>query len=87
MKFVARGKRLVSLKSIQSKKSDWSGTFVRIADKGTYENLELVLAEGARADELEVGRDYDITLDFDGRQASVALSAARPAAAGAADKE
>ena len=73
MVFAKNVVRLVSLKKVNSSKSDWTGTFVSIADMKTYENLELLLQDEANAKILTEGKDYTAMLHYDGRKASVTL--------------
>ena len=79
MKFQKSNVRLVSRKDIKTKAGN-DMTFVTVADKTSFEVIELRLAPSVGQDlgEIVEGRDYYAEFDFDGQYGSVTLTAVKP---------
>lgn len=72
MRFFKRNVRLVSVKEVTSKKGR-PLVFLKLADTDTYDCGEFLASNDFNPTVFEVGCNYDIALEFDGRFCSVEM--------------
>ncbi len=64
--------RLVNVRSFVSKKGN-NVTFLTVADTNTFENVDFLPAEDVNLSSLEIGRNYTLNLNTNGRFTSASL--------------
>lgn len=72
MKFYRNNVRLVSVRSFTSQKGNQL-TFLKVADKDTYDSAEFLADKDFDAMSVREGSDYDLVVDYDGRYMNASL--------------
>lgn len=73
MQFTKMDMRLVSVNRIKSKSGDNDLFFVTMADKKTYENVELMAVKTFDPNIFVAGSDYDMVVDIHGKFVTIEL--------------
>lgn len=64
--------RLQNVRSFKSSKG-YELTFVKVVDTNNYESEEFMLSKDIQPDSLEVGTNYQATLEIDGKYSNLFL--------------
>lgn len=72
MKFRKNNLRLVSIRQFTSQKGNLL-TFLKVADKETFDSVEVLAEKDFDIAQVHEGSDYDLELDYDGKYMSAIL--------------
>ena len=67
MRFTKNDVRLVQIRQFKSQKGNLL-TFLKVADKATFDSVEVLAAQDFDVMSVHEGSDYDLILDYDGRR-------------------
>lgn len=73
MRFTKNDVRLVQIRQFKSQKGNLL-TFLKVADKVTFDSVEVLAAQDFDVMSVHEGSDYDLILDYDGKYMNATLA-------------